>query len=231
MEKMGQIVLIVIVGLIALTNSASIQSSHTCSCSREYKPICGSDDVTYGNKCQFMCEKEIKSDLEIKNEGVCVPSKASQEPEPCMCLLIYAPVCGSDGITYSSECHLKCAQKQKGDLKPKHDGECGDEELEHMCRCPLDYKPLCASDGQTYGNECSFNCEKLAAKTPLKIVHDGECDLKIENLPIEADISCMCEYMYDPVCASDGNTYDNTCELECMRSKDGSVRIDHRGEC
>lgn len=227
---MEKITLIVILGLIALTNSASIPSGHTCSCTKEYSPICGSDDVTYDNRCLFRCEEEIKSGLKIKNEGVCVPSEASQEIEPCMCILIYAPVCGSDGITYSSECHLKCAQKQKGDLKPKYDGEC-DEVLENTCICTTDYKPVCASDGQTYGNECNFNCEKSVSKAPLEIIHDGECDAKIEHLPSEADISCKCEYLFDPVCGSDGHTYDNSCALECMRSRDDSVRIDHRGEC
>lgn len=236
MEKMGQVTLIVIFGLIAMTNSASIPSSHTCGCSREYLPVCGSDDVTYGNRCLFMCEKEVKNGLKIKNEGVCVPNEVNQEPEPCMCLLIYAPICGSDGIIYASECHLKCAQKQKGDLKPKHDGECGDEEFGRICACPLNYEPLCGSDGQTYGNRCNFNCEKLIAKNPLEIAHIGECESKIEHLPIqeeaeEEEISCACEYLYDPICGSDGKTYDNICELECMRSKDGSIRIDHRGAC
>lgn len=231
---MGQIKFFVILGLIALAapSTFSAPSGHTCDCTKEYAPLCGSDDVTYANKCLFMCEKEIKTDLKIKNQGICKPNESSLEPVDCLCTLIYSPVCGNDGITYSNNCHLKCAQKQKGrgDLRPKHDGEC-QEETEHLCTCPMIYSPLCGSDGRTYGNECGFNCEKLIAKTPLEIVHVGECDLKIEHLPIEDEVSCMCDYMYDPVCGTDGLTYANRCELECTRNRGTKVRIDHQGEC
>lgn len=132
-KNMVQIKLLVIVGLITLSVESSHSASvHACGCTRDYRPVCASDGRTYNNKCLFLCEKEIRDDLHIKHDGVCVPDEISLEsPVDCVCTLIYSPICASNGVTYSNECHLKCAQRQKDDLKPIHDGEC-DLKIEHL---------------------------------------------------------------------------------------------------
>jgi|GEM_PF-2549695 len=65
-------------------------------CTLEYMPLCGIDNVTYGNKCMIDAAK-----VQIAYEGECqtepkVPSKP--------CTKEYLPVCGNDGQTYGNKC-------------------------------------------------------------------------------------------------------------------------------
>lgn len=47
------------------------------------------------------------------------------------------------------------------------------------------------------------------------------------NLP-----ACVCPRIYDPQCATDGETYANMCEFECyQKARSPSLRIAHRGAC
>ena len=46
---------------------------------------------------------------------------------PKACPLIYAPVCGSDGKTYSNECMMKATACENGeDITKAHDGPCSE---------------------------------------------------------------------------------------------------------
>jgi len=80
---------------------------------------------------------------------------------PCECPLdIWAPVCGSDNITYSYSCFAECAGVEYTD------GEC---EIIEDCICPMIYAPVCGSDGITYGNSCQAECENITE------YYEGEC--------------------------------------------------------
>lgn len=42
-----------------------------CLCTREYRPVCGSNRVTYANPCEFNCAKKTNADLKILTHGTC----------------------------------------------------------------------------------------------------------------------------------------------------------------
>jgi hypothetical protein len=71
-------------------------SLENCKCTREFKQVCGEDDVTYNNPCLADC--------------VGVKYKPGACKKMCLCTMEYNPVCGSDGQTYANPCGAKCAE-------------------------------------------------------------------------------------------------------------------------
>lgn len=125
---------------------------------------------------------------------------------PCPCVLIDAPVCGSDGHTYPN---ILCLQSCYPGVKALYYGPCKHK----LCVCPLKDDPVCGTDGRTHANElCMRNCNP-----GVRVLYKGNCD----NEP------CPCPLNYDPVCGSDGQTYPNK---KCMLCKRGVQEL-HKGPC
>jgi len=94
----------------------------------------------------------------------------------------YAPVCGSDGNTYASQCVLERISCLRGlDLEIAHDGECGQiarRSATSDCPrfCHRMFAPVCGSDGETYPNSCVL--QQIACSRPdlnLFEIAAGEC--------------------------------------------------------
>ena len=84
---------------------------------------------------------------------------------PMMCPRVYAPVCGSNGVTYANECMM-------GHITQSHNGECAPPIV-----CPRVYAPVCGLNGVTYANECMMG--------HIEKAYDGECDAEYTEESVE----------------------------------------------
>jgi len=178
-------------------------------CTNDYDPVCGTDARTYLNLCILRVET-CRSGVEFAHYGVCAVEEAAKDcPNDCLSATDDGPVCGSDGNVYNSTCDMKfstCGQKVVKTLY-KH---C--QTTKH-CQdvCFYSFKAVCGSDGRIYNNKCQMNMRNCGRHIfPLPM---GECRPQQRVSGGGCPLSCQGEKP-DPVCGSDGNVYNNQCDLQ-----------------
>lgn len=204
-------------------------------CPTPFKPVCGSNGLTYSNKCFLDSHKCILDkmgvDFEMKHRGACF-SNCKMDKK---CSRAFKPVCGTDGQTYPNECVLKvygCLAMRMGKvdkkLKVSFEGECPNSCIK---TCSHMYEPVCGSNGKTYLNKCSLNianCILDEDDTKITMVSEGVC----KNTCIDA-----CPAANYEVCGTDGRTYPSPCALAqaACRLKSAGVgkelKMEHTGYC
>ncbi|KAL1116864.1 hypothetical protein AAG570_005333 [Ranatra chinensis] len=193
-----------------------------CSCGEmcplELSPVCASDGKTYANECHLRMEAcRSRRPLQLIYRGHChsgvnpCRSVECREGEHCVidrtgiascqcdyrCEHVVRPVCGSDGTTYDSECHLKksaCLNQTR--VRVSYSGFCNAEGVcsSYTCdhgatcveragravcecpQCPAEFSPVCGSDGVSYGNECKLRLQACLHSRHITVLYTGLCN-------------------------------------------------------
>jgi hypothetical protein len=180
------------------------------------QPVCGSDGNIYSSHCELQmlnCGPNSGKVFPVdwlrcatrssRCARVVCPDTYLQNPDP---------VCGSDGRTYPSPCHLQKASCTRG-IELAHAGVC--VKLSPENDCPTDCKagdsqsasPVCGSDGNVYKSICDMKNRTCGQHVQAVALHHCAASKSCSE-------AAVCDRKMPSVCGSDGKIYRNLCDLK-----------------
>uniref|UniRef100_A0A0N4ZIU7 Agrin n=1 Tax=Parastrongyloides trichosuri TaxID=131310 RepID=A0A0N4ZIU7_PARTI len=213
--------------------------------------ICGSDNKTYDNICQFDCAKKeyTKENIELTTlylGSCCTSSNCTMEEDF---------LCDNLGNTHLNNCFFsqaQCIRERLGssNLTISHYGKCNGNVNDEVCNnnC-LDnrYEPLCDNKNSTHDNYCTFklfNCRlRQQKKIEREILYFGKCkevedimnNFESTTLPSMVNYYSSGDSDYIPIKESQGVDLVNECSMVGCNDKWDPVcdtrNVTHKNEC
>ena len=212
--------------------------------------------------CILTCTQDPCAAHRCPHGGVCRSAGPGGEPlcECPRCTDAYSPVCATDGTSYNNECKLRLeACEKRLDLRVQYIGLCkGCENKrcphygicesrpngEAACTCPRTcvphVDPVCGIDGLTYANECEMKVAACNKQQFVTAAYKGDCDL-CQHVVCKYGARCEagrcvcptdCPGSSDPVCGTDGRSYDNECLMQARAcTADHQLSTAYVGPC
>ncbi|CAF3750071.1 unnamed protein product [Adineta steineri] len=189
------------------------------NCSSEENKVCGSNGIIYQNSCELERDRCIRDDNIVSVDssyctsscntlqcpyGRCQQNHNGQvECECTQCSTIYTDydkLCGNNGFTYSSRCHLEYeACTRRVSIEPVHmgqcdnchnitcpfNGQCKSEQGNYTCTCPSkdtceplrhdESYSICANNQQLFSSQCEMNIRSCELQTHLYVIEPRHC--------------------------------------------------------